>query len=600
MRKLIYLTVLSILLMGCKPSVKYDGQFLINHIGYQKNAFKSAVLQSNATRTPSSFLIENERGEKVYEGEFLPGGAIDGWHTGNAYKAVFSDFCQSGTFTLVATTGTHTVRSEPFEISGEPLASELMTLLVKAFQLQRCVAPYNTVDKKMTFYGERMDTVDVSGGWYDASGEKGKYLSHLSFSNYMTPQQLPMMVWNMLEAADVLKGGQFNNWQPLIAELSDEAAYGADYLVRVQDDEGYFYATVFAGWTKDPAQRQICAYEGQDGKRNERYQAAFREGGGMAIAALARCYKAKLSGEFARDTYLNAAVKGYSHLKNHNKKYCDDGQENIIDDYCALLAATELYRATENKMYLNDARDRAANLVSRLVPHENGGSWLRADNEGKRPYFHGAEAGLPVLAMAHYIALETDSQRVETARHFISEALNFELWVTNEVNNPFGYARQLVKASDEVDVRTAFFIPHQNETGYWWQGENARIASLATAAFKAQGVLSEAMQSETRQYAIDQINWVLGLNPYDVCMLHGAGRNNPDYKEDGKSMNYLGGICNGITAGFTDEHDIAFRPLPYDEDPAQRWRWSEQWLQHGGWMIPALAYLSVQKAEEPE
>ena len=46
--------------------------------------------------------------------------------------------------------------------------------------------------------------------------------------------------------------------------------------------------------------------------------------------------------------------------------------------------------------------------------------------------------------------------------------------------NPFGYARQYVK--DPGGKRAAFFMPHRNETGYWWQGENARLASLAAAA----------------------------------------------------------------------------------------------------------------------
>ncbi len=594
MKKLLYLTIIAMALVACNSPSHVEGEFLINHLGYQQAATKSAVFQSNSEVIPSKFALLNEAGEEVYQAAFNEGGKVDKWHTGYAYKASFSDFNLIGKYTLKAwmADGSH-ILSEPFEISAAPLASEIMPLLIKAFKLQRCVSPYNDVDKNLSFFGDRNDKVDVSGGWYDASGEKGKYLSHLSFSNYVTPQQLPMMVWNMLEAVDVLQISKPENTNQLVSDLRTEAAHGADYLVRVQDEEGYFYATVFAGWTKDPNQRQICAYEGQDGKRNDRYQAAFREGGGMAIAALARCYANNVSGEFRVEDYLQAAVKGYAHLKAHNLKYCDDGQENIIDDYCALLAATELFVATKNETYLDDTRLRARSLSARLMNNANGKNWLRADAEGKRPFFHGAEAGLPVIAMTHYLTIEDEPNRIAEAKFFISEALGFELWVTNQVMNPFGYARQLVKATNEAEPRTAFFLPHQNETGYWWQGENARLASLATAMLKAQSVLNKEMKQVTQAYADDQINWILGLNPYNVCMLHGAGRNNPDYKEGGKSMNYLGGICNGITAGFDDEGDIAFRPLPYDEDPAQRWRWSEQWLQHGGWMIPAIAYASL-------
>ena len=47
--------------------------------------------------------------------------------------------------------------------------------------------------------------VDVHGGWYDASGDVSKYLSHLSEANYMNPQQSPMAVWVFLEAVALLR-----------------------------------------------------------------------------------------------------------------------------------------------------------------------------------------------------------------------------------------------------------------------------------------------------------------------------------------------------------------------------------------------------------
>jgi len=592
MRKTIFLSLIIALCVACQPSRQVNGLVLVNHLGYQSVSYKSAVLQTDVATVPTHFTLLNEAGDEVFSGKFTSGGQVENWHTGKAYRADFTDYTIAGKYTLHAFVDNNTIVSEPFEIKNETLAKQALPLLLNAFQLQRCKPPFNDKDKAMSFYGDRTDVVDVSGGWYDASGEKGKYLSHLSFSNYMTPQQLPMMVWNMLEAYEVLTASKGVVSESYLRDLLAEAVYGADYLVRINDEEGYFYATIFAAWTKDPEQRQICAYEGQDGQRNDRYQAAFREGGGMAIAALARCAAYELTGEYASKEYLTVAENGYAHLKANNLTYCDDGQENIIDDYCALLAAVELYNATAKSTYLDDSRQRANSLADRLMTHAGVNNWLRADALGERPYFHGAEAGLPIIAMAHYLTVETDEKQLAMAKDFIEKSVQFELAVTAEVNNPFGYARQYVKAVNETEARTAFFIPHKNETGYWWQGENARIASLATAMFKAQNLFDEQLKSQVQAYAFDQINWVMGLNPYNVCMLHGAGRNNPDYKEGGESMNYLGGICNGITAGFDDENDIAFRPEPYDHDPAQRWRWSEQWLQHGGWMIPAIAYAS--------
>ena len=101
--------------------------------------------------------------------------------------------------------------------------------------------------------------------------------------------------------------------------------------------------------------------------------------------------------------------------------------------------------------------------------------------------------------------------------------------------------------------------------------------------------LREDQQDQANKYAADQINWVLGLNPYNASMLEGIGYNNPVYDEGGGPLNIKGGICNGITAGFDNEHDIAFMPLPQNDDVNHRWRWSEQWTLHGAWMMLALA-----------
>ena len=45
--------------------------------------------------------------------------------------------------------------------------------------------------------------------------------------------------------------------------------------------------TVFDKWSKDTAQREICAYETQLGHKFDDYQAGYRQGAGVSIAALA-------------------------------------------------------------------------------------------------------------------------------------------------------------------------------------------------------------------------------------------------------------------------------------------------------------------------
>src|SRR5690606_21353038 len=122
---------------------------------------------------------------------------------------------------------------------------------------------------------------------------------------------------------------------------------------------------------------------------------------------------------------------------------------------------------------------------------------------------------------------------------------------------------------------TAFFLPHDNETGYWWQGENARLASLATAAGLycriAGSLVGSGLRRDLLAFAYDQLDWILGKNPFDACMLHGFGRNNVEYMT--QWPNCPGGICNGITSGYDDEQDVDFaRTEGLVGDHSWRWR----------------------------
>lgn len=570
---------------NCTTSENH-GALLINHVGYATNAPKKLVFQTKSEVLPDKFEVKNSLGEVAYVGRFKKGGKVDQWHTGNAFEGDFSGLDIPGEgYYISASIGEKEFKSAAFSIADQLLTNQCIPLLLEGFQGVRCEGEYDEKDKSMSFFGKRKDQVDVHGGWYDASGEKGKYLSHLCFSNYMAPQQTPMFVWNMIETLGRLDRDN----KELISDLNEEIAFGADFLVRMLDKEGYFYLTIFANWSWEVEQREISAYAGQHGEKNDQYKAGFREGAGIAIAALARASKSVSNGEGSQKVYLRTAQKGFEHLLERNLEYIDDGTENILDDYCALMAATELYSATKEASYLEHARMRSKNLISRLSDNDHMKGWWRADADGKRPYFHGSEAGLPLVSLCRYLEVEEDQSYMDKAISAIQKSVDFELGITNQVFNPFGYARQYVKATNESAMKGAFFFPHQNETGYWWQGENARLGSLATAMHLASPYLREDQKATAERFAQDQINWVLGLNPYNSCMEDGIGHNNPMYDEGSGQLNIPGGVANGITGGFENENDIAFMPQPQNEDMSHKWRWGEQWTLHGAWLMLAIA-----------
>ncbi|UCG00176.1 MAG: glycoside hydrolase family 9 protein [Spirochaetaceae bacterium] len=579
-------------------------EVFINHIGYDTNSSKKAIVRDRRTsNTPEQTLefrlADPESDRTVFKGRARFIGPVARWRDWRFWTLDFSALTLPGNFIIeLPVNATSSIRSAPFEVAEDLLLHKSLMAVLQYFRSQRCSDIWDQADHSVGFVGSRNDRVDVHGGWYDASGDISKYLSHLSYANYMNPQQTPMAVWNFLEARDLLgikAAGSSTQpasiLQSLRADLLEEALYGADFLVRMQDPAGYFYVTVFDRWSKDPEQREICSFRTQAGNKYDDYQAGYRQGGGLAIAALARISILGVARDFGPDEYFRAALTGFQHLEEHNLEYLDDGRENIIDEYCALLAAAELYNAgrfhgiADTHIYLEAARRRASQLIGRLSTDEHYRDWWRADKDSDRPYFHAAEAGLPAISLLRYRDLEPDKSLSERALAAVRCSLLFELSVTTEVPNPFGYARQYVR-SVGGSKRSAFFIPHANETGYWWQGEDARLASLAAAARMAAACLSPDLANRLAAYAQDQLNWILGLNPFDTCMLHGFGRNNPEYESN--FSNAFGGICNGITAGFSDEEDIDFLPDPYAGLGEHRWRWSEQWIPHAAWYLLAV------------
>ncbi|MBE4464717.1 chitobiase [Vibrio parahaemolyticus] len=557
---------------------------LTNHIGYERLGPKKAIIQTEQPHLSSytAQLICATSEQTVATFAVEEQGKVANWHQGYFYLIDFSSFTDSGDYFLQVEDS----RSSSFTVGEHILLDQTLSDVIHYFKSQRCGGVFDQQDRQVPVLNANQ-TADVHGGWYDASGDVSKYLSHLSYANYLNPQQTPMVVWNILKGLSLLEGSEdiaaFTR-----TRLIEEALFGADFLVRMQNEKGFFYMTVFDKWSKDTAQREICAYETQLGHKFDDYQAGFRQGGGVAIAALAAASRLGVHGEYDQQKYRNAAENGYWHLKEHNTQYLNDGEENIIDEYCALLASVELFKATKETRYLEESRLWAQRLVARQMSDEQIQHFWSANQDGSRPYFHAAEAGLPGIALCEYLAIEDDSVQTESVKCIVNRACEFEIKISNKVTNPFGYPRQYVKGVNE-SKRDAFFVAHNNESGYWWQGENARLGSLATMAYLAQPhIASQEIQQQLSVFAQDALNWIVGLNPYDMCMLDGHGRNNPDYLPQYGFFNAKGGVCNGITGGFEDEEDIAFNPPAQKDDMLQNWRWGEQWIPHGAWYLLAV------------
>ncbi|WP_429171756.1 glycoside hydrolase family 9 protein [Aeromonas rivipollensis] len=567
-------------------------ELLINQVGYDCDGHKIALLQTDADVEISGLVrlrrLHDDR--LLLEVPLQAAGQVPGWQGRAYWRADFSAFKESGHYRLEAITAQGIVRSTRFAIGQDLLTSRCLSDVIHYFKGQRASGAFDRADRSARLFGTDQRK-DVHGGWFDASGDMSKYLSHLSYANYLNPQQTPLVVWSLLKSRALLATRRDIDGLNLCKRLGDEGLHGADFLCRMQDDAGFFYMTLFDKWSKDPEQRELCAYATQQGLKSNDWQAGFRQGGGMAIAALARAAREQSGGDFDTSHYAETARRGYLHLREHNLAYLDDGLENIIDDYCALLAAVELTQ-TLGSDWLGEARERAGRLCARQRPHPEFGHYWSANDDGSRPYYHAAEAGLPVLALLEYLGVEPDQERRARVNAVVQQALAAELALAARAGNPFALARQYVKGVDEAP-RISFFMPHHNESGYWWQGENARLASLAAMAFAAARHFPQ-QSPLLMTFGQRQLDWILGQNPFNACMLAGHGINNPSYTAG--YPNALGGICNGITSGFDDEAEVAFIPEEYRDRLDQNWRWGEQWIPHAAWFALAISWQSAPEA----
>ena len=584
-------------------------KILVNHIGYETDAPKRAVILGHAGDSVTKFkVIDYSTGKKVLSGSSVKVGPVDHWKDWYFWTADFSQVKTEGNYVLECATSRGTIRSFPFAIQRDLLEKNTLSSVIYYFKGQRCSGLLDQADHDLKFEGST-NTADVHGGWYDATGDYGKHVGSLGFSTYFNTQPLPIAAWSLFKSYQELDRRGDPSFRQYKRRLLDEAMFGADYLVRMKNPDGSFYRTVDApGPEKRPADRRLgkegvgFAIKTVDTRNNFAigntnkmagqfpYEVGYRSGAGVAIATLALAGTFPVSGEFSNAVYLQTAEDAFAFLEKNNPALNNDGQENIVDDYCALLAATELFQATRDAKYKAAADRRAESLMGRLITSGGHTNYWRADAVD-RPFFHAVDAGMPVVSLLGYYEIADETTRPKILAT-VRKSLEFELAVTREVANPFGYARQLVQSTNGYR-RTAFFYPHDTETGLWWQGENARLGSLAAAARLAAKYFKDdpAFGDQLQAYAWDQLNWILGLNPYDCCMMQGAGRNNIFYMyfTSYEYNNAPGGICNGITGGRTDPHDIdfnvGFAVTGQDED----WRWGEQWLPHAAWYLYAIS-----------
>ncbi|MGH8190234.1 MAG: glycoside hydrolase family 9 protein [Rhodanobacteraceae bacterium] len=595
-------------------------QVFVNNLGYETHGPKRLVFGGSSGSRPLPFqVLDTTSGAIVHRGTADFVGPVDDWDQHGVppvprvyWVGDFSSLTRPGQY-VIAVGGNAKAPSGvscPFLIEADLYARHTMSDVLHYFKGSRSSGQFDKRDRRLPIGQHGKQHVDVHGGWYDATADFGIHFNQVfrgPAAPFLVTTQVPLTAWVLFASHAQIarpKNPQFTqiaNW------LLDEAMYGADFLVRMQPRDGSFYASIEQPELDHPTpQYEPYALRFLETENGVPTLVSFRGGGGSAVAALAAASTFKVSGEYDSREYLAAAVRAFCYLQANNRKLNRGTPDNILDDSEILVAATELHKATGDRAYATIARARAHNLAARLTSWHQYRNYWRADG-GDRPFFHPSNAGLPAAYLANYLGIAEPDERAALIQ-VLQKSLEFALATTREATNPFGYARQLVQDADGHRF-TRFFFPHDvtpsTQQGGWWQGENARIASLATAARLVALHSAGNLAMELERYATDQLNWICGLNPYASCMLNGVGLNNPQYYDATGTWQVLpqaGGINNGITGSTVSGQGIRYEPGCRSDDfvadwPSD-WRFMEQWLPHATWFLYATSIGPVAHSED--
>ena len=167
MKNLLQIICMINLLIGqTKPEIK----LLTNHIGYELHAPKKAViLASKYDRVKSFRLKVYPRNYTILTGKPVYSGPVDKWRNWVFWTADFTAFEKEGQYILECEVNGKIEKSFPFVIQKDLLERHTLSNVIYYFKSQRCSGLMDKADRQMTIAKGGSETVDLHGGWYDAT-----------------------------------------------------------------------------------------------------------------------------------------------------------------------------------------------------------------------------------------------------------------------------------------------------------------------------------------------------------------------------------------------------------------------------------------------
>jgi len=419
---------------------------------------------------------------------------------------------------------------------------------------------------------------DLTGGWHDA-GDYNKY------NNGFTP----LSIYALAEAYE-LDPGFFNttarlatypdtagsmHHSALVPDIIEEAMWGADWAVKCVNVDGSMIADVgsdpswYGYWGQPQLETDNKPGTGTDNR-------VYRDTTGGPAALLAAAALAKLARILQNNGWHLDRVAGYINAAQRIVNYYRPGNPDRIE---GLALDLELGKLEGNQSYLIDATRIATLILSNTA-------WIQDPN-----FSHVGQDFTFYLLWKWARVNGTAEAAIQLASAFELHWDGFwsPLSDVSAANNVFGILRGRHVGHGE-------FYFWDWTVGNWNVGQNSYYLSAATAAASAYNMTGETKYLD---FAQRQLDWILGLNPFGICMLEGAGEKNPPNYHN--RANTVPGNPRGAPPGCVPNGIV--RALSYDPaNPAPdepyfdmhstpgytpRYESNEPWLPHNAYYLLA-------------
>jgi hypothetical protein len=542
----------------------------VNQVGYNVGQPKTFTVESNGSlsgqgtfKVIAPIIGPKQEFVTVYEGELAAPEHIELWGR-YCLRGDFNGFDTPGNYFIEATVDDLLAESPVFSLDANFVAKRTLDPSHRFFWYQRCGMAIpgwheacHTDDRITTPEGVSIET---AGAWHDA-GDYNKYNGHT-----------PMSVYSLLYGYEF--GSQYHQTQRHTGrpDILDEALWGADYLRKMNDPvtgKLWFQNSSGYGYWGIPEKETDNRIGGDDDRVATKDTLSH-----WMVAAFASI--GRMTGN---EEYLGRALTHWSLLYDP-----DEGADKRTG--LTLLTAMELGKATGDPEY-DKIQEACARYIVSCQGADDQFDGFYASKPGGPPACASVGEGTSAAILTLWLLANPKHSFAKEASASLDRYIGFLVQLSD---NPYGVCKFYTGES------LSYFMSYERD-GSWNVGQNSQYLSNAWAAFLIHRATGNA---EALRVGLCQVNWVLGNNPYGMCMMQDEGRVNPAAGHH--RYNTIVGQPRGTAPGSVYNGLIRWGPdvdLPlFDliEQGTPRYACNEPWIPHNSYWLFAMTELAAIQA----